>query len=168
MNISSENELAGGTRAQNLSLPIELSAERIQDFQASFSLMDTRSKGFINPDDLLRVAKAADMKITKEEARLLLGSADEDQSGGIDMREFLSMMTAPINQQDFEEELRETFNVFDKDQNGMINANELKKFVRLWDCDLTEDEVNDMINQADPNKTGSINYHDFIEFLFHT
>lgn len=59
LNMTSENELAGGTRAQNLSLPIELSAEKIQDFQASFSLMDTRAKGFISPDDLLQVAKAA-------------------------------------------------------------------------------------------------------------
>ena len=71
------------------------------------------------------------MKISVDEAHLLLGSADEDQSGGIDMREFLSIMTTPINQQDLEEELRGTFNVFDKDKNGTINANELKKFVRV-------------------------------------
>ncbi|CAF0937813.1 unnamed protein product [Adineta ricciae] len=166
--MTSENELAGGTRAQNLSLPIELSAEKIQDFQASFSLMDIRAKGFIGPDDLLQVAKAADMKISVDEAHLLIGSTNEDQSGGIDMKEFLSIMTTPINQQDLEEELRGTFNVFDKDKNGTINANELKKFVRFWDCELTEDEADDMINQADPNKTGSINYHDFIEFLLHT
>lgn len=72
-----------------------------------------------------------DMKISVDEAHLLLGSADEDQSGGIDMREFLSIMTTPINQQDLEEELRGTFNVFDKDKNGTINANELKRFVRV-------------------------------------
>ncbi len=54
-----ENELAGGTRAQNLSLPIELSAEKIQDFQAAFSIMDTQSKGFVGADYVTRVAKAA-------------------------------------------------------------------------------------------------------------
>ncbi len=55
----SENELAGGTRAQNLSLPIELSAEKIQDFQAAFSIMDTQSKGFVGPDDINQVAQTA-------------------------------------------------------------------------------------------------------------
>ena len=72
-----------------------------------------------------------DMVLVENEAQLLLGSADEDHSGGIDMREFISIMTTPINQQDLEEELRATFRVFDKDGNGTINANELKRFVRV-------------------------------------
>lgn len=71
------------------------------------------------------------MKLTENEAQLLLGSADEDHSGGIDMREFISIMTTPINEQDLEEELRATFRVFDKDANGTINATELKRFVRV-------------------------------------
>ncbi|CAF4886869.1 unnamed protein product, partial [Rotaria socialis] len=48
-----------------------------------------------------------------------------------------------------------------------INANELKRFVRLWDNELTEAEADDMISQADPNKAGSINFNDFVEFLLH-
>ncbi|CAF0765252.1 unnamed protein product [Adineta steineri] len=168
MNNTNENELAGGTRAQNLSLPSELSAEKIQDFQAAFSIMDTQSKGYVATDDIIRVSKSADMKLTKNEAQLLLGSADDDHSNGIDMREFISMMTTPINQQDLEEELRGTFSVFDKDGNGTINANELKRFVRLWDNELTEDEADDMIEEADPDKTGSITYDAFIEFLLHS
>jgi len=162
------NELVGGTRAQKLALPIELSAEKIQDFQAAFSIMDTQSKGFVGADDINQVAQTADMILANNEAQLLLGSADEDHSGGIDMREFISIMTTPITPQDLEEELRATFRVFDKDGNGTINANELKRFVRLWDSELTEDEANDMIGQADPNKTGSINYDAFVQFLLHT
>jgi calmodulin len=72
-----------------------------------------------------------DMILKENEAQLLLGSADEDQSGGIDMKEFLSMMTTPINSKDLEEELKATFTVFDKDGNGTINANELKRFIRV-------------------------------------
>ncbi len=71
------------------------------------------------------------MTLTENEAQLLLGSADEDHSGGIDMREFISIMTTPIKSEDLEEELRATFRVFDKDGNGTINANELKRFVRV-------------------------------------
>lgn len=71
------------------------------------------------------------MTLLENEAQLLLGSADEDHSGGIDMREFISIMTTPINEQDLDEELRATFRVFDKDGNGTINANELKRFVRV-------------------------------------
>lgn len=73
-----------------------------------------------------------------------------------------------VDQDDLEEELRATFRVFDKDGNGTINANELKRFVRLWDTELTEDEADDMIGQADPNKTGSITYDAFVQFLLHS
>lgn len=59
MSHGNENELAGGTRAQNLSLPIELSAEKIQDFQAAFSIMDSQSKGFVGPEDIIQVAQTA-------------------------------------------------------------------------------------------------------------
>ncbi len=59
MTDNNENELAGGTRAQNLSLPIELSAEKIQDFQAAFSIMDAQSKGFVAADDINQVAQTA-------------------------------------------------------------------------------------------------------------
>ena len=71
------------------------------------------------------------MTLTETEVHLLLGAADEDHSGGIDMREFISIMTTPVNPQDLEDELRATFRVFDKDKSGTINANELKRFIRV-------------------------------------
>ncbi|CAF4420518.1 unnamed protein product, partial [Rotaria magnacalcarata] len=55
--------------------------------------MDTQSKGFVGAEDIIQVAEAADMTLAVNEAQLLLGSADEDHSGGIDMREFISIMT---------------------------------------------------------------------------
>ncbi|CAF3580091.1 unnamed protein product [Rotaria sp. Silwood1] len=168
MSNSNEKDLVDGIRTQGLSLPTDLSAEKIQDFQAAFSIMDTQSKGFVGAEDIIQVAESANMILADNEAQLLLGSADEDHSGGIDMREFISIMTTPIKQEDLEDELRATFRVFDKDGNGTINANELKRFVRLWDSELTEDEADDMIGQADPHKTGSINYDAFIQFLLHT
>ena len=66
MNNTTENELAGGTRSQHLSLPIELSAEKIQDFQAAFNLMDIQSKGFVGPDDINRVAQEAGISQKKK------------------------------------------------------------------------------------------------------
>ncbi|CAF2064267.1 unnamed protein product [Rotaria magnacalcarata] len=81
------------------------------------------------------------MTFAENEAQLLVGSADEDHSGGIDMREFISIMTTSVNPQDLEEELRLTFRTFDKDGSETINANELKRLVRLWDSELTEDEA---------------------------
>lgn len=59
MNLLNQKEFVDGTRAPNLSLPMELSAEKIQDFQAAFSIMDTQSKGFVGPENIIEVAEAA-------------------------------------------------------------------------------------------------------------
>ena len=61
MSGSDPNGIVSGTRSQALSLPMELSAEKIQDFQAAFSIMDIQSKGFVGPDDINQVAQSAGM-----------------------------------------------------------------------------------------------------------
>ena len=48
-----------GICTYQLSIPIELSEEKIQDFQAAFSIMDSKSKGFVGPEDINQVAQAA-------------------------------------------------------------------------------------------------------------
>ncbi len=51
---------------------------------------------------------------------LLLGN------GTIDFPEFLTMMPRKMKDTDSEEEIREAFCVFDKDDNGFISAAELR------------------------------------------
>ena len=59
MNDSNAHELIRSICDQNLFLSTELSAERIQDLQAAFSIMDTQSKGYIGAEDISKVAEAA-------------------------------------------------------------------------------------------------------------
>ncbi|CAF1007507.1 unnamed protein product [Didymodactylos carnosus] len=164
---STPDQLVDSMHGENIGLYTELNAEKIQDFQAAFSLLDIDSNGTVGTQEIQLVARAAGMELPESEIQLLIGSADEDHSGGIDIREFVSMMTTTINPQDLEEELKQTFKVFDKDDSGSINADELKKFVRLFDSELSEDEASDMIQQADLKGTGGIDYDQFIQFLLH-
>lgn len=59
---------------------------------------------------------------------------------------------------DSEEELREAFRVFDKDGNGFISAAELRHVMTNLGEKLTDEEVDEMIREADIDGDGQVNY----------
>ena len=61
-----------------------------------------------------------------------------------------------------EEELREAFQVFDKDGDGFISADELKDVMMNLGEELTDEEINEMITEADIDGDGKVSYEDFI------
>lgn len=59
---------------------------------------------------------------------------------------------------DSEQELKESFRVFDKDGNGFISAAELRHVMTNLGEKLTDEEVQEMIREADVDGDGQINY----------
>ena len=75
------------------------------------------------------------------------------------------MMARKMKDTDSEEEIREAFKVFDRDNNGFISAAELRHVMTSIGEKLTDDEVDEMIREADQDgdgridcKTSNINY----------
>lgn len=68
------------------------------------------------------------------------------------------MMARKMRDSDTEEELREAFRVFDKDENGYISAAELHHVMTNLGEKLTEEEVDEMIREADIDGDGQVNY----------
>ena len=64
-----------------------------------------------------------------------------------------------------ERELAEAFKVFDREGNGYITSQELKHVMLKVADELSEEEVDAMIKQADVNGDGQIEYEEFIALL---
>lgn len=80
-------------------------------------------------------------------------------NGSIEFPEFLTMMAKKIKDGgESEEELREAFRVFDKDGNGFISAAELRHVMTNLGEKLTDEEVDEMIREADIDGDGQVNY----------
>lgn len=83
-------------------------------------------------------------------------------NGTIDFPEFLTMMARKMKDTDSEEEIREAFRVFDKDGNGFISAAELRHVMTNLGEKLTDEEVDEMIREADIDGDGQVNYEGYL------
>jgi Ca2+-binding EF-hand superfamily protein len=61
--------------------------------------------------------------------------------------------------------LREAFEAFDEDKNGLIDVLEFQRTFRIMDLGLTENEIERLQRWFDPNMTGRINYREFVDKL---
>ena len=64
-----------------------------------------------------------------------------------------------------EEELRARFTLFDKDGNGLITRDELRDVMTQLGEKMSEDDIDEMIEDADKNGDGMINYEEFVAYM---
>merc|ERR1719191_329189 len=95
----------------------------------------------------------------------MISEVDKDRSGTIDFPEFLTMMARKMKDSDSEEEVRKAFRVFDKDGNGFISAAELRHIMTNLGEKLTDEEVDEMLREADIDGDGQINYEEFVKMM---
>ncbi|KAL0713701.1 hypothetical protein Bca4012_020679 [Brassica carinata] len=119
--------------------------------------------GCITTKELGTVMRSLGQNQTEAELQDMINEVDADGNGTIDFPEFLNLMARKMKDTDSEEELKEAFRVFDKDQSGFISAAELRHVMTNLGEKLTDEEVDEMIREADVNGDGQINYDEFVK-----
>jgi calmodulin len=66
---------------------------------------------------------------------------------------------------DSEDEILEAFKLFDKDGNGFISAAELRHVMTNLGEVITDEEVDELIREADIDGDGQINYEEFAKVM---
>ncbi|KAK1302661.1 hypothetical protein QJS10_CPB12g01608 [Acorus calamus] len=143
----------------------QLTEEQISEFKEAFSLFDKDGDGCITTKELGTVMRSLGQNPTEAELQDMINEVDADQNGTIDFPEFLNLMARKMKDTDSEEELKEAFKVFDKDQNGFISAAELRHVMTNLGEKLTDEEVDEMIREADVDGDGQVNYEEFVRMM---
>lgn len=116
----------------------------------------THPSGQITTKELGTVMRSLGQNPSESELQDMINEVDADNNGTIDFPEFLTMMARKMKDTDSEEEIREAFKVFDRDNNGFISAAELRHVMTSIGEKLTDDEVDEMIREADQDGDGRI------------
>ncbi|CAE7398720.1 unnamed protein product [Symbiodinium natans] len=143
----------------------QLHEEQIAEFKEAFSLFDKDGDGTITTKELGTVMRSLGQNPTEAELQDMINEVDADGNGTIDFPEFLSLMARKMKDTDTEEELIEAFKVFDRDGNGFISAAELRHVMTNLGEKLTDEEVDEMIREADVDGDGQINYEEFVKMM---
>lgn len=103
---------------------------------------------------------------TEAELNDIINEFDADENGTIDFTEFLTMMEKKLKQAETEDdEIREAFRVFDKNGDGFISAAELRHVMTNLGEKLTDDQVDEMIREADLDNDGQIDWNEFVRMM---
>ncbi|CAG8550543.1 2710_t:CDS:2 [Paraglomus occultum] len=143
----------------------QLNDEQVAEFKEAFALFDKDNDGTITTKELGTVMRSLGQNPTETELQDMINEVDADGNGTIDFPEFLTMMARKMKDTDSEEEIREAFKVFDKDGNGFISAAELRHVMTNLGEKLTDEEVDEMIREADVDGDGQINYEEFVKMM---
>jgi calmodulin len=138
-----------------------LSAEQIQEFRQAFDIIDRNGDGVITVDDLATVFRAVGQSPNHTELQDMIREVDADGNDNIDFTEFLALMSRQMRQSDIEEELKQTFRVFDRDNDGFITAGELRTLLINLGLESSAQVVRSMIAEADRDRDGKISFKDF-------
>ncbi|KAI5710262.1 hypothetical protein M8J76_017006 [Diaphorina citri] len=142
-----------------------LNEDQVSEFKEAFMLFDKDEDGKVTVAELGVVMRSLGQRPTETELRDMVNEVDQDGNGTIEFNEFLQMMSKKMKGADGEDELKEAFKVFDKNNDGLISSLELRHVMTHLGEKLSEEEVDDMIKEADLNGDGVVDYKEFVTIL---
>ncbi|XP_048732600.1 calmodulin-A-like isoform X3 [Ostrea edulis] len=151
-----------------------LSEEQIAEMREIFSLFDKDCDGYIDVRELGKVLRSMGMNPTEMEIEDLINqyrdidentTQDDLEDGKLNFSEVMKILAIKSKEPpETEEYLREAFRAFDKDGSGNITMIELRQIMTNHGEKLTDEEVAEMIQEADDGK-GEVHYEDFVKLI---
>ncbi|XP_032300278.1 caltractin-like [Coturnix japonica] len=158
---------AGSTKAagKEPAPTIPISAELRKQLREAFDVFDPDGSGVMDVMDLKISMRALGCEVRKAEMKRIISEVDEDGSGKINFESFLRVMTQKMAEPFSNEEMLKGFKVFDYDGTGKISLEKLKLVATEVQEDITDEELQEMIDEADVDGDGEVDPEEFVRIL---
>merc|ERR1712184_154277 len=134
--------------------PGQLSEEQMEEIREAFGLFDSDQSGMIDVRELKAAMRALGFEVKNEELKKMVSDIDGDGNGTIEFAEFLEMMTGKMGEKDTREDIEKVFKLFDDDNTNKISFRNLARVAEELGENIDDEELQDMINQADRDGDG--------------
>merc|ERR1712032_282878 len=143
-------------------MAFSMSPHDVQQVEREFRSLDINGNGVITVNELTSVLKRR-LRLTDEQARHIFERLD--QTGNDDQEiQYSEFLAAAVVSRSIlhKNAIREAFDKFDIDGKGFIAIGDLQ---RVLGDEYGGVRVSDILSAADSSKTGTIEYHEFVEAL---
>ncbi|KFQ84910.1 Centrin-2, partial [Phoenicopterus ruber ruber] len=104
-------------------------------------------------------------ELGKEEMKRIVSEFSEEGSGKLTFKSFLQVMTRKMVEPCPKKEILKAFKVFDCDGTGKISFENLKVVASEVGEDITDEELQEMIAEADVDGDGEVDEQEFLRIL---
>ncbi|XP_028084767.1 calcium-dependent protein kinase 24 [Camellia sinensis] len=139
-----------------------LPQEEVAGIKQMFHMMDTDKNGNLTFEELKDGLQMIGQPVADPDVRMLMDAADIDGNGTLNCEEFVTMSVHLKKIGSGDEQLRQAFRYFDKNDNGYIEIEELKEGLLEDNLGPNNDQViQDIIFDVDLDKDGRVSYKEF-------
>ena len=131
-----------------------------------FDMWDVDGDNMVGANEIRQILQSMGREASNEEIMNFLKIADKNNSGSIEKNNFMKALEETFSiSEEGKNEVCDSFQVFDVREDGKISVNNLKNILLKYgkENEFNENDINEIIQIADPDKTGFVNYQEFIE-----
>ena len=106
-----------------------------------------------------------EFEVHKADIKNLFAEVNKDVKQTINFDEFAKIVVPKLPDKDSKEEITKIFKLFVEEETGKISFRNLKKIMQEIGESISEEELNDMFQEADKDKDGLIGFDDFYRVM---
>ncbi|KAK8507806.1 hypothetical protein V6N11_045979 [Hibiscus sabdariffa] len=143
----------------------------VEEMREVFNKFDRNGDGKISRDELKSVLDALGSAPSSDEVDRIMSAMDKDGNGYVDLDEFIAFQGTNVKGGDDgqcqcgNKELRDAFDMYDLDKNGLISANELHAVLKRLGEKCSLSDCRRMISQVDKDGDGYVNFEEFKKMM---
>ena len=143
-------------------MTLDISIQQSKILKDVFDVFDTDQDGGITMLELNSALETLGQRVSQDELRGMMREAGVHEDGMIDLTDFTALYANKVNNtEENEEDLVETFKFYDLNNTGYITATNLMFAMDKMGCQLSPEEADEMIREADLDGDGMLDYRDF-------
>lgn len=156
--------------ADNLNMFIglveKLGEQKVAAYQNSYKMFDKDTNGQIDADEYMSIMNSMGGEKTEAQAEADINFVTGGRADVVTFKDFCSIMENEQPYGDSQEKIIRAYSALDDNNDGKVNAAELKHIMLHYCKDLREADVDEMVKEAGIDANGNIDYQTWSQTLF--